>query len=127
MSFPFNPQQGLLLVQAVLDGPTGTATLRMALDTGATGTLISSAILVAVGYDPSAAPQRIQVTTGSGVEFVPILPVTRLDALGQQRVGFPVLAHTLPPSAAVDGLIGLDFLRGSLLRIDFRQGQIAVT
>jgi len=41
-------------------------------------------------------------------------------------VDFPVLGHTSPPSAGVDGLIGLDFFRDRNLLIDFRAGQITV-
>jgi hypothetical protein len=52
--------------------------------------------------------------------------LTRLTALGQDRIGFSVLAHTLPVSASVHGLLGLDFLRGGVLTIDFRSGQIAL-
>jgi hypothetical protein len=66
------------------------------------------------------------VTTGSGVEFVPRLPVDKLHALGKDRVNFPVLSHTLPPSAGVDGLLGVDFFRGQVLNIDFRQGRITL-
>jgi hypothetical protein len=39
---------------------------------------------------------------------------------------FSVLAHTLPPSAGVDGLLGLDFLRGQVLTVDFRSGRVTV-
>jgi hypothetical protein len=67
---------------------------------------------------------RFQVTTGSGVEFVPRIRVQRIEALGTERVDFPVLCHTLPPSAIVDGLLGLDFLRGCRLEIDFRSGKV---
>jgi hypothetical protein len=46
--------------------------------------------------------------------------------LGKERIGFPVLGHTLPPSAGVDGLPGLDFLRGQQLTVDFRNGQVTL-
>lgn len=126
MSFPFNPQDPLVLVDAELEGPTGGGVLRLALDTGATSTVISVEALVAAGYDPALAPSRVQVTTGSGVEYLPRIPVSRLKALGQERTGFLVLGHTLPPSAAVNGVLGLDFLRGLTLTVDFRLGQIAL-
>jgi hypothetical protein len=71
MSLSFDPRQGLIVVRAELWGPTGSAILQLALDTGATGTLVSVGMLVAVGYDPALAPDRFQVTTGSGIEFVP--------------------------------------------------------
>ena len=127
MSYSFNPQHGLIIVQSELFGPSGSIVLRLALDTGATGTMINVAPLTSIGYDPSLAPDRMQVTTGSGVEYAPRIAVTRIKAMGQERSQFPVLAHTLPPSASVDGLLGLDFLRGQIVKIDFQQGIISFT
>jgi predicted aspartyl protease len=115
VSFPFDARRGLVIV------------LRLALDTGATGTMVNIGPLATVGYDPSLAPDRMQVTTGSGVEFVPRITISKLKALGRVRADFPVLGHTLPPSASVDGLLGLDFLRGQELKVDFRQGRITLS
>jgi predicted aspartyl protease len=124
VTFPFDPQQGLIVVPAELWGPSGSVVLRLALDTGATATLVNIAMLVGVGYDPALAPTRVQVTTGSGVEYVPRVTLSRIRALGQERVDFGVLGHTLPPSAGVDGLLGLDFFRGQSVTIDFRAGRV---
>ena len=124
MSFPFDSQQGLVIIRSELWGPAGSIVLRLALDTGATGTVVNIGMLVTIGYDPALAPDRIQITTGSGVEFVPRVILDRVAALGQERSGFPVLGHTLPPSAGVDGLLGLDFFRGHSLSIDFRRGRV---
>lgn len=99
----------------------------MALDTGATRTMINVAHLVAAGYDPSLELDRVQVTTGSGVEFAALVKVNRIVALGQERLDLPVLAHTLPPTAGIDGLLGLDFLRNRLLEIDFRRGILSLS
>ena len=71
MSFPFDPKRGLIIVPTEVWGLTGSAVLCFALDTGATGTIINVGLLVAIGYDPALAADRIQITTGSGVEFVP--------------------------------------------------------
>jgi predicted aspartyl protease len=101
--------------------------VRLALDTGATSTLINSEIMVLLGYDPAASPDRIQVTTGSGVELCPRVTVQRLEALGKSVNDFPVLFHTLPPTSQVDGLLGLDFFRGFQISIDFRNGTITIT
>jgi len=126
MSVSFDPEHGLVIVRAQVTGPAGIAVLRLALDSGATRTLINSSLLVAVGYDPAAAHERTEVTTGSGVEFAAKVPVNKIIALGQEREDFSVLAHTLPPSAGVDGVLGLDFLRGLILTIDFRNGRLTV-
>jgi len=100
--------------------------LRFALDTGATRTLVNAGMLVAIGYDPALVPDRFQITTGSGVEFVPRITLSKITALSQERTTFPVLCHTLPPSADIDGLLGLDFFRGQTLTIDFRSGRITL-
>lgn len=124
MSVPFDAQQGLVIVRATVEGPAGTGILRLALDTGATGTLINVGMLVVLGYDPALVSERIQVTTGSGIEFVPRITLSKIAVLGQERTHFPVLCHTLPPSAGIDGLLGLDFVRGQTLTVDFRSGAI---
>jgi predicted aspartyl protease len=124
MSPSFDARRGLIVIPVELFGPSSSAVLRRALDTGATGTLVNVGILVALGYDPALAPERVQITTGSGIEFAPRVTVSKIITLGQERSDFPVLSHTLPPSAGVDGLLGLDFLRGHELVIDFRQGQV---
>jgi len=126
MSFPFDSQQGLIIVRAELWGPAGSIVLRLALDTGATGTVVNIGMLVTIGYDPALAPDRIQITTGSGVEFAPRVTLDKITALGQERTDFPVLGHTLPPSAGIDGLLGLDFFRGQNLTVDFRTGQVTL-
>jgi hypothetical protein len=124
MRFPFDAKKGLVVVRAEITGPSGVVFPRLALDTGATQTLINTGLLVAVGYDPAVASERVEVTTGSGVEFVARLSIRRIASLAFERTDFAVLAHTLPPSAGVDGVLGLDFLRGHVLTIDFCTGHV---
>ena len=83
-------------------------------------------MLVAIGYDPARSPDRLQATTGSGIEEVPCIVLQRLFALGQERLDFRVLGHGLLPGAGVDGLLGLDFFRGRNLSIDFRAGRLTL-
>src|SRR6266849_1165294 len=126
MSTPFYAADGLIIVPAQVWGPAGDRVVQLALDTGATVTIVRTAILVSIGYDPALAPDRVLMTTGSGIEYASRLTVSRFEALGRIRNGFSVIAHTLPPSAGIDGLLGLDFLRGQRLTIDFRRGQISL-
>ncbi len=127
MSFLFHSSTGPIALDASLSGPLGQADLRLILDTGATTSLIRSTILIAVGYDPDASPDRVQVAMGGGIGLIPRVVLNRLSALGQHRLGFPVLAHAILPAAGIDGLLGLDFLRGTILTIDFRAGRIIPT
>lgn len=127
MSLAFEPAAGLIFVAAEVFGPEGNAVLRFALDTGATDTLINAAPLIALGYDLGVVSERVQVTTGSGVEFAPRIVLKKLRSLGHERKRFPVICHTLPPSASIDGLLGLDFLRNHVLKIDFKKGRLTLT
>lgn len=126
MSVSFNPNDELIIIAVEATGPKDTYVLRLALDTGATGTVINASLLASLGYDLTQAPEHLQMTTGSTVAMVPRLPVQKLRALGQERTNFPVVAHTLPASAAIDGLLGLDFLRGLSLTLDFANGLITL-
>lgn len=115
-----------MILPVRLWAPEGDSIVRLALDTGATYSLISQDILTRLGYHPDLGGARVAITTASGVENVPQITIEKLEALGQQRHGFPVICHNLPASANLDGLLGLDFFRGQRLVVDFRAGTIAV-
>lgn len=124
MTTSFDPTQGPIIIQVQIWGPTGNAVVNLALDTGATSTIIRTSVLQFVGYDPALATEHRRMTSVTGIEIMPRLAIDKIEALGQERLSFPVIAHTLPPTAPVDGLLGLDFLRSQRLVVDFRAGQI---
>ena len=129
MIFTFEPKGGPIFITGVITGPSQSLGVRLILDTGATTSLINQRVLISIGFDPvaSASPaDHIEMTTSSAVEKVAKVILTRLTALGQHGFGFPVVAHDLPPIAAVDGLLGLDFLRNQVLTLDFQKGQITL-
>ena len=127
MMLEFDAKRGLIVVPVRLYGSHGDTILRLALDTGATTTVINWNQLVLIGYDPGSVENRTQITTGSSLEFVPQVNVNRIEALGITQNNFPVLCHTLPPTASVDGVLGLDFFRGRKLVIDFRKGKVTIS
>jgi hypothetical protein len=124
MMTPFLASHGPIIVDVILWGPAAHTNVRLALDTGATRTLIRDDALALIGVDSRSASMRAQVTMGNSVQFVRLVEVTRVEALGKTRDQLLVIAHTLPSSAGVDGVLGLDFLRLRRLTIDFRRGQI---
>lgn len=122
MKITFDPTQGLIVIPTRLYGLHTDTIVRLALDTGATGSMINWDVAVLLGYDPASTEERIQVTTGSGVEFAPRIVVKKIELLGRTLENFPILCHTLPPTAIVDGLLGLDFFRGVRLVVDLQAG-----
>ena len=127
MSSPFYRKRDLIIVRCQIFGPEGKYFVRLALDTGAVQTMISIQILASIGYSTDASASDIQIRTASGIESVAEIALDKIEALDQERLAFPVLAHTLPEGARVDGLLGLDFLRNRKLEIDFRLGRITLT
>ncbi len=126
MPFSFNPRGGLIIVPATLGGPQREVIVELALDTGATTTVINQDALQYAGLKLEEDGRPAEITTGSGIESVLEVRLASIHALGKMETDFPILCHTLPPSASIDGVLGLDFLRGERLTIDFRAGQLAL-
>jgi predicted aspartyl protease len=116
VSFRLDPKAVLILVKVKLYGPRGDTVVNLALDTGATWTVLSWETAVLVGYDPASIQQRTPITTGSGVEYCPKLTLQGVEALGKRVNNLEALCHTLPPTSRVDGLLGLNF-RGGYITI----------
>ena len=127
MMVTFRPDAGLIVIRATLTGPGGDTIVRLALDTGATRTLIVPSILSLIGCDPSASSEFRKAATVSGVEYAPLVQVNMVEAIGHRRENLSVLCQSLPANVGVDGLLGLDFLRGMELNIDFRMGKLSLT
>ena len=126
MSEMFDARKGLVLLTAEIIGPKREVIVRLALDTGATATLIKPNALIIAGYDLTNLTDEAQVTTGSELISVPRITVRRIIALDVQVDDLSVLAHAVPKSARIDGVLGLDFFRGKRLTIDFQVGEITL-
>jgi hypothetical protein len=70
VSVSFNPHQGLIVIPLDLEGPKGSLSLEVAVDTGATRSLIQPHVLVFLGYDLAAQPQ-VSIATATGVLSIP--------------------------------------------------------
>lgn len=126
MNIPFDPDADLVYLWAEVLGPTRKARLLLALDTGATSTVISQSRLKELGYDPEASSEQSRIITGSQSEIVSHLKLAKFSVLGQQRNSFDVCCYDLPQATGIDGVLGLDFFRGLNLNLDFRNGLIAL-
>ncbi len=122
----FDPSAPVLVVFATIEGrqPGRRRRLKVALDTGATYTMIPWEIAQALGYHPERSRRRIELMTASGMVIVPLVKVKEIRALGQTVRELDVLVHDLPPGGRVEGLLGLNFLRSFKLTLDFKQGTL---
>ena len=56
MSFSFDVRRGLVIIQVEVSGPSGSAILSFALDTGATATLINQSRMMQLAMIPQPNP-----------------------------------------------------------------------
>lgn len=128
--FVFDPSRTLIVIDAELVSVDRgfRHNMSLALDTGASRTMISWLIARRLGYSPELSPliERTKIFTGSGVEYVPKITMTEFRCLGKTVKHLPILVHDLPVEIRVDGLLGLDFLRRFRLNVDFKKGLISL-
>jgi predicted aspartyl protease len=68
----FDPQSPNIPVDITLEGKSGAKRrIRVALDTGATYTMIPWEIAEALGYEPAIAKEKVTLITAGGVETAP--------------------------------------------------------
>jgi len=103
--------EGIISVYALIEGPTAKRTIKMALDTGATFTMIPPEKIMAAGYKiPITKDKMIKIFTASGAEYLPIVRISSFSCLGITVKNMEVLCHNLPSEGSVEGLLGLNFL-----------------
>ena len=111
----YNPSikfpDGIIAVYTMINGPQAKRTLKMALDTGATYTVIPVEKVIATGHEiPTSQEKRVKIFTASGIEYVPLVTVSSLSCLGITVPDIDVVCHQLPSESPVEGLLGLNFL-----------------
>jgi len=100
-----------LILRAAIGGADGSVViLRLLLDTGASYTMLPVEAVEAIGCDTHHPLRRVRIIAANGVIVAPAVAVPWFHCLGQRVEQWPVVAHTLPPGAFVDGLLGMDFL-----------------
>ena len=98
----------------------------MAIDTGATYTLIPWKIIRALGIDPKQTKRRIFITTASTTEEAPLITIPSLSVLGKKIKNTKAIIHNLPSASRVDGLLGLSALQTLKIKIDFLKNLINI-
>ena len=127
MKTTFEKSSNMVIVYAELKNKgKDTIILKMALDTGASYTIIPWDVAEKLGCDPAVSKNRIKIMTGSGYEDTPKVKVASISSLGKQINDIEVLVHNLPQGSYIDGLLGLNFFKNSKLSIDFKESIIEV-
>ncbi len=124
--FELTNDVNLIIVLASVDG----FDLRLALDTGASNTIIDLTALLIAGYRKTDATDVVEIETGKGVIQADVYQVKELRTLGITCRNVAVSAYDFLASSVltdIDGVLGIDFFEGRKLCIDFGQSVISVS
>lgn len=83
----------------------------MAIDTGATYTIIPVETAILIGCNPVTPSRRIEIIMGGSTEYLPIVNIPEVKIFGIKLKKIEVICHNLPPKSPVHGLVGLNILR----------------
>ena len=127
-TYPFrlNDEDSLIHVDCNLVNDAYT----VALDTGASHTVFDITPLLIAGFETSQAKGIVQFETGKGVVDAYVFKVSRISALGITRRNFEICAYDFLGNhifADFDGLLGLDFFKGTDLSISFKRFEITLS
>lgn len=126
-SFPFeiNDETNLVIVLAQIDGYE----VRLALDTGASNTVIDLTALMIAGYRKDDVVRETELETAKGIVEADIYEVKALEALGLLKSSFPVCSYDFLSNnilTDIDGVLGIDFFMGRKVCIDFIKFEISI-
>jgi len=121
----FDPRGNFIAIEVDLSGPSASYLATFALDTGSNQTGVSIDLLRLLGVDMTQPYRDVKVLTANGEVIVSEFVLDSLKAFGIDVSPIHVLAVDLP-SVGYQGLLGTDFLDGSVLTVDFRQGIVIV-
>ena len=100
----------ILICAAMIKSKNGQRILRLAVDTGASFTIIPPNMLLQIGLDAAQSGEKETMITANGLVYAPVVEIPLFGALGIELHGFKVLCHDLPTQSSVAGVLGLDFL-----------------
>ena len=115
----------LITVPVLVEGVRST-TIVMAIDTGATYTMIPWKIAQSIGVEPETTKRRILITTASSTEEAPLVTLPRIFVLGKELTQVAAIVHDLPSTSRIDGLLGLNVLFALRMKIDFAEQVIEI-
>ncbi|MCK4418331.1 retroviral-like aspartic protease family protein [Candidatus Aerophobetes bacterium] len=120
----FDPSLPVIVLDVTLEGKIVKRRIKMAVDTGATYTMIPWEIAEALGYRPDISVQRVTLITASGIERAPLIKIDSLRVCNKEVKNGKVICHDLPQKSYVDGLLGLNTLKELKVKIDFGEATI---
>lgn len=106
-----DPSEPLVLLPVSVEGPRGTAQMRMALDTGSSFVVIPTQVARQIGYPLEDAEVTVDLHTATSPQRAALVTLRGVQAIGVRVALVEAACRDLPEEGPVQGLLGLSFLR----------------
>lgn len=116
----------LLFTRAALRKDRFLRVTTLLIDTGASYTIVSWETLTSLGIDPASSQTRRALMTANGLIQAPEVKVDDFYCFGHHVPDFPLVAHSIPLGATVDGVLGMNFLRQYTAKLSLKEGVVEV-
>jgi len=117
-------EDSLILVRAEINGTP----VSMALDTGASHTIIDETALILAGVLPSDNGQVVLLETAKGIIEAKLTKLKSFKSLNKKFDDFEIQTYDFIAAGILseyDGVIGLDFFQNTHFCIDLRENSIS--
>jgi clan AA aspartic protease (TIGR02281 family) len=118
-SIPFEKQGQVVIVEATLNKKTAA---KFVVDTGASYTMISSAVAKELDIDTEQNRRTAPFQTANGVIQAPLVSLDSITVGGMEIRNLTAAVHDVLADPRVAGLLGLNFLSNFRMDIDTQKG-----
>jgi clan AA aspartic protease (TIGR02281 family) len=118
-SIPFEKQGQVVVVEATLNKKTAA---RFVVDTGASYTMISSAVAKELDIDTEQNRRTAPFQTANGIIQAPLVSLESITVGGMEIRNLTAAVHDAVSDARIAGLLGLNFLSNFRMDIDTQKG-----
>ena len=120
-SIPLEKHGQVAIIQATLNNKRSA---KFVVDTGASYTLISSALARELSIDVGQNPKTLPFQTANGLIQAPVTNLESITVGGLEISNLPAAVHDAVPDPEVAGLLGLNFLSNFRMDIDTQKGML---
>jgi aspartyl protease family protein len=118
-SIPFEKRGQVVVVDVVFNN---TKRAKLVVDTGATYTMISTAMARELSIDTQQSDRSMPFQTANGVIQAPLTNLESVSVGGMEIKNLTAAIHDVAPNSQVAGLLGLNFLSNFRMDIDTDKG-----
>jgi predicted aspartyl protease len=111
-------------------GLLGADRISLALDTGASHTVIDLSTILLAGYDLKDATKIVELETGKGNIEAYVFKVRKFKSLDITRTDMEICSYDFLANnllLEIHGVLGLDFFKNTDLNISFKKFEITVS